>query len=131
MTMNPTPYAALPPHESDLDRIDGALADLGCIVRRAACGTLEEPDFIGLVGRIRERLKALRGALQVEADVAEALIDAAQAKTLAGRVGRDPALRELIRRNPGLMTARQLASNPGVRRARLYGRLAVVDGDRP
>jgi hypothetical protein len=127
MTMTPQPNLTA---ETDLERIDGVLADLGTIARRAGAETLDEADFRALMMRARLRLKALRASLQVEADVAEAPIDAAQASSLAAEVGRDPGLRELIRRNPGLMTARQLADRPEVSRARTYGPLAVVDGGR-
>ena len=122
----------LPP-ETDLERIDGLLADLGTMTRRAANQTLDEDDYRTLARRMRERLKALR-ASQLDPAAEDApieLTDAGAAIAAAGRVGRDLDVQGLLRRIPALMTAQQLADRPSVRRARFYGNFAAIDGGRP
>lgn len=114
------------PAETDLERIDGLLADLGTITRRAANEALTEEDFRVLSRRMRSRLQALRAEAR-EAQPFE-LTDVAAAIATASQVGQSPELRSLIRRIPGLMTAQQLACHPGVGRARMYGDFAVIDG---
>lgn len=117
------------PAETDLELIDGLLADLGTMTRRAANEALTEEDFATLSRRMRCRLQALRAAAQ-EAEPIE-LTDVAAAIATASQVGQSPELRGLIRRIPGLMTAQQLACHPGVGRARMYGDFAAIDGGRP
>lgn len=119
----------LPP-ETDLDRIDGLLADLGTIVRRAGSETLSEEDFRTLASRMRTRLKDLRESLTEEVEPI-VLTDATEAIAAAGRLGRDPAVQSLLRRMPALMTARQLATRPPGTSARFYGPFAAIDGGRP
>ncbi len=117
------------PAETDLERIDGLLADLGTMNRRAAAQTLDEADWLTLARRMRRRLLDLRASLE-EAAEPLVLTDAAEAVLVAGEVGRSPQLQALIRRMPALMTARQLAETPGVGSFRFRGSLAVVDGGR-
>lgn len=119
----------LPP-ETDLERIDGLLADLGTMNRRAANHSLEEDDYLTLSRRMRERLKALRASyLEADEPLIE-LTDAGEAIAAAGRMGRNPDVQALLRRIPALMTAQQLADRPTVRRARFYGNFAAIDGGR-
>ncbi len=125
----------LPEHETELEMIDGALADLGVIHRRAGAATLPEADFRELMTRVRSRLRVLRAVHLGHDEPALVLTDAgmsaAAAIEAAGAIGQRPEIRELIRRAPGLMTARSLIDNPAVLRARFHGPLAVIDGGRP
>lgn len=123
------------PVETDLERIDGLLADLGTLNRRCGSESLTEADYLTLSRRMRVRLKALRASL-IEAEeppieLTEVGVGAAEAIAAAGRVGQDPAVQALLRRIPALMTAQQLAARPSVRRARFYGAFAAIDGGRP
>lgn len=118
-------------NETELELIDGALGDLGSIHRRAAAGTLPEDDFRALLTRVRKRLKALRAVHLVNDEPGVELTDAGAAAAVACAVGQKPEIRQLLRRAPALMTARQLAGNPAVSRARFYGPFAAIDGDRP
>lgn len=130
MTADPTTH-----DETELELIDGALADLGAIHRRASSQTLPEADFRELMTRVRSRLRVLRAAHLGSDEPALVLTDAgmsaADAIEAAGVIGQRPEIRELIRRAPGLMTARSLIDNPAVMKARFHGPLAVIDGGRP
>lgn len=117
--------------ETDLELIDGALADLGSIHRRAAAQTLPEADFRELMTRVRTRLRALRLAHLGGDEPVLVLTDAGAAAAVACAVGQKPEVRALLRRIPALMTAQQLADSPGVSRARFYGPFAAIDGGRP
>ena len=122
------------PVETDLERIDGVLADLGTLNRRCGSESLTEEDYLTLSRRMRDRLKAVRASLteaeEPPIELTEAGIDAADAIAAAGRVGQDPEVQALLRRIPALMTAQQLADRPSVRRARFYGNFAAIDGGR-
>lgn len=119
-----------PPAETDLERIDGLLADLGTLNRRAGTENLTEADYRTLAARMRGRLKALR-ASHLEADESPIeLTDAGAAVAAAGRIGRDPNVQALLRRIPALMTAQQLVDRSSVSHARFYGPFAAIDGGR-
>lgn len=122
------------PAETDLERIDGVLADLGTLNRRAGSESLTEADYLTLARRMRARLKALRASLteaeEPPINLTNAGVQAVEAIEAAGRIGQDPAVQALLRRIPALMTAQQLAERPSVRRARFYGPFAAIDGGR-
>lgn len=116
--------------ETELQLIDGALADLGTLDRRARCQTLSEDEYRTLSRRLRDRLKALRAARLDSDEPAILLTDAGMAAAVACAVGQRPEIRELIRRAPALMMASQLADHPGITRVRTYGSFAAIDGGR-
>lgn len=116
--------------ETELQLIDGALADLGNLDRRARCQTLSEDDYTTLSRRLRDRLKALRAARLDSDEPAILLTDAGMAAAVACAVGQRPEIRELIRRAPALMMASRLADHPEITRVRTYGSFAAIDGGR-
>lgn len=117
--------------QTELQLIDGCLADLGTLFRRHEAETLTEEDGLALMNRMRRRLKALRSNRLADAGEELELTDAGAAYAAATQVARHPNLQALLRRVPRLMTARNLADHPGVTRARFHGPFAAIDGDRP
>lgn len=120
---------------AEIETINLVLADLGTLRRRAHAESLTPDDFEALMGRARERLVGLRAARHAEemrgyqTEVAQALDTA---HSLASTIGRDPTIRSLMARLPGLVRASDLARTPrlpkGVNRGRAYGELVVIDG---
>lgn len=117
-------------HETPLELVDKALADLGAIHRWQRAGTLTEAEYTLLSMNTRERLQLLRSILSGEGEEPIELTDKAAAVLTALKIGQNPEARELIRRMPDVMTARMLAEHPGVKKARRYGPFAAIDGDR-
>lgn len=118
--------------ETPLELVEHALEDLGAIHRWQQAGTLTEAEYTLLMGDTRDRLKLLRDHLSPEGEEAIELTDAGAAVLAALKVGQDPQTRELIRRMPGLMTARNLAEHGAAAgRGRRYGDFVALDGDRP
>lgn len=96
-----------------LAAVNEVLADLGSLVRRVQAESLDQAAFYELTGRMRRRLKALRIDLSPEPEI--------ELTDLGAAIGR------MI--DAGLITpASELL--PGLNRARTYGHLAVIDGDR-
>lgn len=123
MMTDPTPT-----DETELEMIDGLLADIGTLQRRAN-HDLTEGEFLTLVNRSRRRLRNLRSA-RLDDDAPVELTDAGAVVAAAGRVAQSPQLQQLIRRIPELMTAQKLADHPSIKRARFYGPFAAIDGVR-
>lgn len=117
--------------ETELQLIDGCLADVGTLTRRHEAEILTEEEGMALLARLRRRLRTLR--LHHLADNGEELelTDAGAAFVAATDVAQHPNLQALLRRIPELMTARNLADHPGISRARFYGPFAAVDGAQP
>jgi hypothetical protein len=129
MTMlTPNPFA----DATELELIDGALADIGTIWRRSGEKTLSNADFAELMRRSRQRLLALRDiALTDEPEVE--LTEAGQAMLTARSIAFNPAMIAALKRLPGIRTARQLLDDSDLddasgRRPRVVGGLELIQG---
>lgn len=118
-------------HETELALIDGLLADVGALRRWNEAEAVSEQDGRDLLNRMRSNLRELRARLAGFDEQEVVLTDAGGAALMAFEAARQAKFGDAVRRIRGLTTGRALMERCGVRRARVYGDLVAIDGDRP